>query len=118
VFSRDSAFLIGENSIALSNKVMSILKKSRMLSTRGIGETLTVDEIDLARSSLPSIAMWMDKLMEELGKFLIKAHLEKLSLKLSFLANESQQQITPTYRVIAEQYFEILNDLQSKLSSL
>ena len=67
VFSRDSAFLIGENSIALSNKVMSILKKSRMLSTRGIGETLTVDEIDLARSSLPSIAMWMDKLMEELG---------------------------------------------------
>ena len=66
VFSRDSALLIGENSIDLSNKVMSILKKSRMLSTRGIGENLTVDEIDLARSSLPSIAIWMDNLMTEL----------------------------------------------------
>ena len=51
-------------------------------------------------------------------KLLIKSHLEKLSSKLSFLANESQQQITPTYRATAEQYFEILNDLQSKLYGL
>jgi len=66
VFSRDSAVLIGENSIDLSKKVMSILKKSRMLSTRGIGENLSVDEINLARSSLPSIIIWMDNLMKEL----------------------------------------------------
>lgn len=48
-------------------------------------------------------------------KLLIKSHLEKLSSKLSFLANESQQQITPTYRATAEQYFEILNDLKCEL---
>lgn len=66
IFSRDSAFLIGNNSIDLSDNVMSILKKCRMLSTRGTGESLTVDEIDLARSNLPSIAIWMDNLMKEL----------------------------------------------------
>lgn len=51
-------------------------------------------------------------------KMLIKSHLEKLSLKLSFLASESQQQITPKYRATSEQYFEILHDLKSKLNTI
>lgn len=64
-----------------------------------------------------AIRRWFDQ-SDIPEKFMIKFDLEKLSLKLSFLANESQQQITPTYRATAEQYFEILNDLKKKLHRL
>lgn len=61
VFSRRSPLLIDQR-LDINRDTFNILARARILSTRGIGNTLSHDEIAEAIASLPAIAGWMDSL--------------------------------------------------------
>lgn len=63
-FSRNSCLNLGENSISISKNCYSILEKSRILSTRGIGNNLSKEDIKLVVSELNIITDWFHKLLK------------------------------------------------------
>ena len=64
-FSRNSALNLGVNSIPLPLNSYTVLERARILCTRGYGENLTNDEIDIALEKIIEIHDWMHNLVEE-----------------------------------------------------
>lgn len=62
IFSRMSPLLI-ESPVSVSTDVFNILVRARVLSTRGIGEALTLHEVSMAMRACPQIHDWMQSLM-------------------------------------------------------
>ncbi|MCF2900380.1 nucleotidyltransferase domain-containing protein [Pseudoalteromonas sp. OFAV1] len=58
-FSRNSARNIGNHSITIDASTYSLLERSRVLCTRGVGEILNSVEIGQAKKSLDEIDSWM-----------------------------------------------------------
>lgn len=64
-FSRDSALKIGSKSLDISDHAYAVLKRARLLSTRGFGKHLIVDDIEIAVSELNKIDLWIQEIMRE-----------------------------------------------------
>lgn len=62
-FSRNSARNLGIHSIPIDASTYSLLERARVLCTRGIGEILSSDEIDKAKSTLGKIESWMMEIL-------------------------------------------------------
>lgn len=58
-FSRNSARNLGSHSILIDASTYSLLERSRVLCTRGVGEVLNSAEIDRAKKTLGEIDSWM-----------------------------------------------------------
>jgi predicted nucleotidyltransferase len=64
-FSRHSAQHLGTNSIRLPNNVYSVLERARMLSTRGKGQNIKDEQVDLVLNALQNVKEWMEHLVIE-----------------------------------------------------
>lgn len=64
-FSRNSSTAIGIDSIRISDKCYSILKNSRILSTRGIGKNVSEEEIAIVINELEVISEWFKELIKK-----------------------------------------------------
>lgn len=64
-FSRHSAQHLGTNSIRLPSNVYSVLEQARILSTRGKGQNITDEEVDLVLNALQNVKEWMEHLVIE-----------------------------------------------------
>lgn len=64
-FSRNSALRIKDKSLTLPLDVYRIFERARVLCTRGKGNDLTEQEIEIAISSLAAIQHWMERLTKE-----------------------------------------------------
>jgi hypothetical protein len=62
-FSRDSALRLGSDSVPLPAEVFSILKRSRILSTRGCGENIEREELVMVMKHLEEVKLWMNALV-------------------------------------------------------
>jgi hypothetical protein len=62
-FSRNSSIEIGIDSIKISDECYSILKNSRILSTRGIGKNVSDEEVAIVINELEVISEWFKKLI-------------------------------------------------------
>ncbi len=62
-FSRDSSLKLGEYSLSINKKIYHKLRDSRILSTRGIGEKITEDELENIFKELDKIENWFNKLI-------------------------------------------------------
>lgn len=58
-FSRNSARNLGARSIPIDEPTYTLLERSRVLCTRGLGEILSQNEIDKAKIALSEIDSWM-----------------------------------------------------------
>jgi len=59
VFSRDAALMIGDKSISIPMDVYSILEKARIMSTRGIGEHISQNEVQKVIETSKIIYDWV-----------------------------------------------------------
>jgi hypothetical protein len=57
--------LLENNPAPLSEPAYSLLLRSRILSTRGIGTRLTTEETSCVLNELPSVELWMRDLLKE-----------------------------------------------------
>jgi hypothetical protein len=64
-FSRHSALHLGHQSLAIPTAPYEILERSRLLCTRGYGDNLTSEEVDMACGVFPNVEEWMSKLLVE-----------------------------------------------------
>lgn len=62
IFSRRSPLLI-DRSLRIGEDAFDVLARARILSTRGYGDLLSVNDIDIAMQSAPIILDWMKELM-------------------------------------------------------
>ena len=62
-FSRHAALRIGKYSIQIPPQVYAVLERSRILSTRGIGERISSSDVVLAVDGIKGVSSWMDNLM-------------------------------------------------------
>jgi hypothetical protein len=62
-FSRNSSLRLNDDSLTISGNSYSILEKSRILSTRGIGENLLEEEYQMVLNEINIIENWFNKLM-------------------------------------------------------
>ncbi|MCK8066412.1 hypothetical protein [Cobetia sp. 1CM21F] len=67
-FSRDSALNIGCQSLCMDYDAYEIFKRARILCTRGVGDPLTVAEVDVAKKHLEKISGWMESILGVLCK--------------------------------------------------
>lgn len=65
VFSRRSPFLI-DAPLSVDEEAFDVFKRARVLSTRGIGDTLSDEEVKLALRAVPAIQSWMTLLLTEI----------------------------------------------------
>jgi nucleotidyltransferase-like protein len=65
VFARHAAQRLGANSLDIPPGRYAILERARILSTRGKGETISVDEVALVLDSLDTIMEWMNRLVQQ-----------------------------------------------------
>jgi hypothetical protein len=63
-FSRNSAHNLGKQSIPIDTSKYSLLERSRVLCTRGLGEILNSTDIDEAKKSLGEIDSWMSGILK------------------------------------------------------
>jgi hypothetical protein len=63
-FSRNSPLII-DRSLHVEKPVFDVLSRARVLSTRGLGDTLTPKDISSALSAAPIISDWMSSLLSE-----------------------------------------------------
>ncbi|MBL0677596.1 nucleotidyltransferase domain-containing protein [Aeromonas veronii] len=63
-FSRLSPFKISP-ALQLEPNIYSILLRARVLSTRGVGDRLSSDEIEIVKKSLNVVKSWMDEILGE-----------------------------------------------------
>lgn len=63
-FSRNSAIKIGDYSISINSSVYNKLKEARLLATRGIGETISGDDLNQVIIEIPEIEKWFNKLFK------------------------------------------------------
>ena len=64
IFSRRSPLMI-ETPLSISEEAFSVLSRARVLSTRGLGEVLSGEDVMLAAEAAPSIQSWMTRLLDE-----------------------------------------------------
>ncbi|MEA9414299.1 nucleotidyltransferase domain-containing protein [Flavobacterium sp. PL02] len=64
-FSRNSSLKLNDDSLIISDNCYSILEKSRILSTRGIGNNLIEEEYQLVLSELNIVENWFNKLIRK-----------------------------------------------------
>lgn len=64
-FSRYSALRLDNKSLKISQKTFSLLESSRILSTRGKGDTIRFEEIMSSMNEILSIQSWMENLLTE-----------------------------------------------------
>lgn len=64
-FSRHSAIRLGASSLPIGEEAYSILERSRILSTRGLGQPIMDCEADLAAKEFPVVEEWMNTLLTE-----------------------------------------------------
>jgi hypothetical protein len=62
VFSRYSPFLIVDK-LNIEESVFNTLLKARILSTRGIGDNITQDEMTIVLENAPTIQKWMKTIL-------------------------------------------------------
>lgn len=62
VFSRYSPFLIVDK-LNIEESVFNTLLKARILSTRGIGDNITQDEMTIVLENAPAIQKWMETIL-------------------------------------------------------
>ena len=63
-FARNSALHLDEDSISLSINSYRIFERARILCTRGQGENIGSEELNIAISKLDEVDSWMNKLLE------------------------------------------------------
>lgn len=63
-FSRNSALKIDTFSIDINQYVYKKLMDSRILSTRGLGNNISSDDLNIIISELPKIELWFSKLLK------------------------------------------------------
>lgn len=68
IFSRNSAIELGSDSIRISKDCYSILLKSRILSTRGIGQNISNKELKVVLNELDSISIWFNNLKTKINE--------------------------------------------------
>jgi hypothetical protein len=68
VFARDAALRIGPRSLILDRRAYDVLARARFLSTRGMGEPLTVEDVALAKACLPTLTAWVNQLVAEVSQ--------------------------------------------------
>jgi hypothetical protein len=66
-FSRRSPIRLGSLSVGISEGEFRVFERARLLCTRGFGDTLVNEEVQLARGGLAAIELWMVTLMERAG---------------------------------------------------
>lgn len=64
-FSRFSALRLGDKSLKMSQKTFSLLESSRILSTRGKGDTIRLEDIMSSMNEILTIQSWMENLLTE-----------------------------------------------------
>lgn len=64
VFSRRSPLLI-DAPLSMDEEAFGVLTRARVLSTRGIGDALSDEEVMLALRAVPAIQAWMSQLLAE-----------------------------------------------------
>lgn len=64
-FSRHSASQMGKYSINLSEHAYDLLKRSRLLSIRGMGKMIQREELESSIEEIKSIKTWMENLLIE-----------------------------------------------------
>lgn len=64
-FSRNAAFLLGRDSIPLSKHSYDIFERARLLCSRGKGDIITPQEVDMAITELGKIDHWMEELVNK-----------------------------------------------------
>ncbi|MGG1922846.1 nucleotidyltransferase domain-containing protein [Chryseobacterium sp. NRRL B-14798] len=62
-FTRDSAINLDSYSLNINNNVYNNLKKARLLATRGIGKTVTTDELNEITNEFIEIEKWFNKIL-------------------------------------------------------
>jgi hypothetical protein len=67
VFSRKSPLLI-DSPLNVDEGTYRVLTRARVLSTRGIGDALSDEEVKLALGAAPAIQVWMTQLLSEVRK--------------------------------------------------
>jgi hypothetical protein len=67
-FSRHSALRIGVHSLSIPNNAYRILERSRILSTRGIGDSITDQEAHVASEEFSRVESWMVTLAKEIDQ--------------------------------------------------
>jgi hypothetical protein len=64
-FSRSAALRLGDRSLTISADAYEVLQRSRILSTRGTGESVSAEEANLASGYFADIGGWMRQRMSE-----------------------------------------------------
>ena len=91
---------------------------NRMQAQREVIELINLNEkndIQLCGLSVGAVESWY-KMSEIKNKNNIKKKLEEISSKLSFLASESQQQISKKYENIESEFKALFEDLKAILN--
>jgi len=57
--------LLIDSPLSLDPDVFAVLTRARVLSTRGIGEALSDEDVMIALRAGPAIRAWMSQLLEE-----------------------------------------------------
>ena len=64
-FSRNAALRLGDRSLKIPPDAYEVLQRSRILSTRGVGEAVSADEAGSASAQFSRIRDWMQQRMSE-----------------------------------------------------
>lgn len=64
-FSRDAALRLGQNSAPIPVAAYRLLERSRLLSTRGYGASISTEQVQTAIAHLAAVRSWMEGLVEE-----------------------------------------------------
>lgn len=64
-FSRNSALTLPSHSLEISKECFSILENSRISSTRGIGNNITLDQYNIVLKELNKIQGWLELLIDK-----------------------------------------------------
>ncbi len=67
-FSRNSALLLKNKSLSISDGSYKILERARLLSTRGWGDQISEAELAKVLEEISTVEDWMMKLLDELGQ--------------------------------------------------
>lgn len=67
IFSRKSPLMI-DTPLCINEEAYNVLSRARILSTRGIGDTLTDDEVTMTLQVSPTIQAWMTYLLAEVRR--------------------------------------------------
>ena len=64
-FSRNSALFLGNDSITIHHGSYRVLERARILCTRGYGDDISNQEINMAINQLDNVYVWMNNLIEK-----------------------------------------------------